>query len=112
MTGGGPELQDDPAEVEALTVGDLAVGEVDVSARPVDHGGARQGGQFQVAGEEVGVHVGFDHVLDPQTGRGGVVEVLPHVSPRVDHGRPPGGLIPDQVRSLRQAAEVMLRESH
>jgi hypothetical protein len=97
---GGPELQDDPAQVEALTVSYLAVGEANVSAGPVDHGGASGVRQLQVAGQEIGVHVGLDHVLDPQSGRGGVAEVLRDVSPGVDHRGPPGGLIPDQVRRL------------
>ncbi len=65
-----------------------------------------------MTGEEVGVNVGFDHMLDPQPGRGGVVEVLPYVPPGVDHGSPPGGLVPDQVSGLRQAAEVILGEPH
>jgi hypothetical protein len=97
----GPELQADPPQVQPLAVGDLAVREADVSARSVDHGGAGRRGQLQVTRQEVGVHVGFDHVLDPESGRGGGLEVLPDISPGIDHRRPPGGLVPDQVRGLR-----------
>ena len=109
---GGPELQADLAELDALAVGDLAVREVQVRGLPVDDGGAGCGGQLQVPGEEVGVHVGFDDVVDAQPAGGRVVQVLLDVSPGVHHGRPPGGLVADQVRSLRQAVEVVLDESH
>jgi hypothetical protein len=112
VPGGGPELQADLAELDALAVGHLAVREVHVRGLAVDDGGAGRGGQLQVPGQEIGVHVGLDDVVDAQPAGGRVVQVVLDVPPGVHHGRAPGGLVADQVGSLGQAVEVVLDEFH
>ena len=112
MTRSGPKLQADSAELEALAIGDCAVRKAHIGGGSVDDGGAGGCRELQVAGQEVGVHVGLDHVFDTQSCRVCVVEVLPDVSPRVNHDGPPSGLVPDQIGGLRQAVEVVLNESH
>jgi hypothetical protein len=88
------------------------VGEVNIGACPVDDRSAGGQRQLQVPGEEVGVQVGLDHQLDAQPRSRRVVQVLLDVAARVDHDRPPGGFVPDQVGRLRHAVEVVLDELH
>ena len=62
--------------------------------------------------EEVGVEVGLDHPLDPQTPLGGLVQVDADVPAGIDDDRPPGGLVADQVGGVRQAGQVVLGQDH
>jgi hypothetical protein len=61
---------------------------------------AGRGGELEVTRQEVGMAVGLDDPLDPQTVRRGVVQVGRDVPVRVDHDRPARGLVADQVRQL------------
>ena len=70
------------------------------------------GRQLQVTGQEVGVDVRFDDPLDLQAVLGGFAQVLVDVAARVDDHGTSGALIPDQIRPLRQAVQVVLRENH
>jgi hypothetical protein len=63
-------------------------------------------------GDEVRVHVGQEHVLDPAAELLGVIEVLLDVTLRVDDRGAASHLIGDQVGGVRQAAEVVLLEDH
>ena len=63
-------------------------------------------------GEEVGVEVGVDHSHDRQAVLLRVSEVLRDIAPRVNDHCLPRRLVADQVRSMRQAVEVVLGEVH
>ena len=110
--GGGPELQAHLTELDTLAVAHLAVREVHVRGLPVDDGGAGRGGQLQVPGEKIGMHVRLDDVVDAQPAGGRVIQVILDVPPGIHHGRVPGGLVADQIGSLGQAFEVVLDEFH
>jgi hypothetical protein len=83
-----------------------------MSARPKADFGAACGRHLQVAGEEVGVEVGFDDGVDDEAAGSGVLEIPRDVALRVDDDRPSGGLVTDQVGGVRQAAEEVLLEDH
>ena len=102
----------DVAERDALAVGQLARRELGLGDRREADLGAGGRGQFEVAGQEVGVEVGLEHQLDGETGGRGVAHVLVDVAARVDDDGSAGGLVADQVRGLREAVEVVLGELH
>jgi hypothetical protein len=62
--------------------------------------------------EEVGVEVGLDDVLDPKSRCCGVEQVAVYVSLGIDNQGSTAGLVPDEIRRLRQAVQVVLREEH
>jgi hypothetical protein len=68
--------------------------------------------QLEVAGDEVGVHVGEKHVADRATERVGVGEVLIDVTLRIDHGGDAPHLIDNQVGGVRKTPEVVLLEDY
>ena len=65
-----------------------------------------------MAGHEVRVEVGQDDVLDREAIPRCVVDVLADVPTRVDDDGGARPLVADQVRGLRQTAEVVLLEDH
>jgi hypothetical protein len=65
-----------------------------------------------VAGEEIGMDVRFDDPLDLQSVFSSFGQVHVDIAPRVYDNRPSGALIPDEIRPLRQAIQVVLREDH
>src|SRR5205807_7310042 len=68
-------------------------------------------GQLDVAGDKVGMKMGLDDVADAQAGRRRVREILLHVAARVDNRSL--AIIPaDQIRSVRQATEIVWLEEH
>ncbi len=109
---GRHDLQHDLAEHDALAVGQRPAGVLGRGALAVADPRPGRGRELEVPGQEVGVEVGVDHAHDLQAVLGGVRQVLRHVAPRVHDHRLPGGLVPDEVRRLRQAVEVVLLEAH
>ena len=112
VTGRGQDLQRHLPKAEALAVVQRLDGEADIGAGPVGDDRAGLIGQLQVAADEVGVHVGLDHPLDPQPPSRGLIEIDAHIPAGIDDHRPPGGLVPDQVGRMRQAGQVMLGQDH
>jgi len=68
--------------------------------------------QFQVAGDEIGVEVRKKHMADLEPEFLGVGQVLLDVALGIDHDRGGAGLIAQQVRSVGEAAEVVLFQNH
>src|SRR5690606_10583961 len=60
----------------------------------------------------VGVEVRLEHQLDGEAEGVSVGEVLGDVALRVDHDRPAGRFVADQVGRMREALEVVLLEDH
>jgi hypothetical protein len=106
------ELQRHVAERIALAVVDSHRLELGLGDRRVDDLRAGRLRQFEVAGQEVGVEVGLDGQFDGEAELRGVGEVLGHVALRVDDDGPPGRLVNDQVRGVRQTLQVVLDELH
>jgi hypothetical protein len=67
-------------------------------------------GELSVSADEVGVQVCLDHVTDLELLRGGFVDVLVHVTSRIDDDR--FALRADQVRRVCETTEVELLEVH
>ncbi len=65
-----------------------------------------------MTGDEIGVEMGEEHVLDRAPRLRGVLEILLDVPLRIDDRRAPVRLIGDEVRRMREAAEVVLLEDH
>jgi hypothetical protein len=63
-------------------------------------------------GDKIRMKVRQDHVLDLERVLGGKRNVLVGVSLRVNDGRCPPGLVPNQVGSVRQARQIELFEDH
>ena len=68
--------------------------------------------ELEVAGDEVGVHVGQEHLSDRAPELVGVGDVLLDVALRIDHGRVASYLVGDQVGGVRETAEVVLLVDH
>lgn len=109
---GFEDLELDVAEGDAFAVDQLVDGVFGLGALPVADPGAGPVGEFQVAGEEVGVEVGVDDRLDGETVFGGVGEVFGDVAARVDDDGLAGAFVGDHVRRLGEAVEVVLGEEH
>ena len=112
VPGGVPELERHLAQGVALAVVDTCELELGLGDRGVDDLRAGRLRQFQVPGQEVGVEVGLDDQFDGEAELLGVGEVLGHVALRVDDDGPPGRLVTDQVRRMRQTVQVVLNELH
>ena len=112
VTRRGEDLEGDLAEHEPLPVVQRLDRELDVGALAVGDDGAGRRGQLEVAAEEVGVDVGLDHPLDRQPLGGCLLEVHVDVAPRIDDHGATRRLVTDQVRGVREARQVVLREDH
>jgi hypothetical protein len=112
VSGSVAELQLDIAQRVTLAVLDRGEVVFRLGHRGIDDPGTGGLGQLQVPGQEVGVEVGLDDQLDGHAGGLGIGDVLADVPLRVDHHRPLSGLIPDQIRRVRQAVQVVLIEQH
>ena len=106
------DLEGDVTEGEALAVSQRLHREVGAGLVAVGDHRAGGCGQLEVSGQEVGVEVGLDHALDAQPVGPGVGEVPADVALRIDHHRPPGGGVTDEVAVERKAGEVVLAEVH
>ncbi len=78
--------------------------------RPEINGGAGEGREFRVAGYEIRVQVGLDHVLDAQSVFHRVFDVDAHVALRVDHGG--DAFRTNYVGGMRETSEIELLEVH
>jgi hypothetical protein len=86
------------------------VRELRASPRPDVDSGAGAGGQFAVAGDEIGMQVGLDHMLDAQAVLARGFQVDFDVALRVDHRR--HAFRAGHVRGVRQATEIELFKVH
>src|SRR5262249_28062508 len=68
--------------------------------------------QLQVTGDEVGVEVRQEHMLDLKPVLGGERQVLIDVALRIDDGRDLRLLVSDEIRRVRKAIQVELLEDH
>ena len=110
MAGRFQEAQDAVAEADFVAIVDRDVRKLGARLRAQVDGGAGEGGQFGVAGDEIGVQVGLDHVLDAEPVFDRVFDVDADVALRVDHRGDASGT--DHVGRMRQASEIELLEVH
>ena len=68
--------------------------------------------ELDVAGDEVGMEVGEEHVLDRVAPGRGVFQILVDVPLRIDHGRRLRLLVGDHVGGVGQAGQVVLLDLH
>ena len=68
--------------------------------------------QFEMPGDEIGVEMGEEDVLDGEGVFGGEGEVLIDVALRIDNGGGAGCLVANEVGSVRQARQIELLEDH
>ena len=106
------DLEHDIAERDAFAVFELARLEFGLGDRGVGDLGAGGLGELEVTRQEVGMEVRLDDEFDRQARRSRITHVLVDVAAGVDDNRSAGGFIGDQVRGLREAVEVVLRELH
>ncbi len=77
----------------------------------MDHG-ADAVAQLQMAGDEVGVEVGQEHMADLAAGPFGRLQIATDVALRVHHRSNSAALVRDEVRRVGEAAEIVLVEDH
>ncbi len=111
MAGCFENLQAEVREVESIAVLRRLEGVLRLRARAEVDGGAAAVAEFEVAGDEVGVKVGEEDVADFEPELRGVGEVLVDVALRVDDDGRGSGFVADEVRSVRETAEVILFEN-
>jgi hypothetical protein len=112
VAGRRQELERDLAEAEPLPVVKRLDGKLDGRIGAIADDGAGAVGQFKVAAQEVGVEVGLDDPLDHQPLARRLVEVDADIAARIHHHRPAGRLVADEIRRVREAAQVVLGEDH
>ncbi len=112
MPGRLEHLEPDPPELDRLPVGERGEGVLGLGPRAQEDLGADPVAELQVAGEEVGVEVREEDMLDPAAHGLGVCEVLVDVALRVDHRRHARRSRRRQVGGVRQTAKVVLLENH
>jgi hypothetical protein len=106
------DLEDDVTEFDPFAVGKLAYIELSLGDRRVGDLGTSGRCQFEVARQEVSMEVRFDDELDGEAGCGRIADVFGDVTAWVDNDGSAACLVTDQVRGLREAVEVVLREDH
>ena len=74
--------------------------------------GAGAVSEFDVAGQEVGVEVGKEDVLDVPAGGLGVLEILVNVALGIDDGGGLGAFVGDDVGGVGEASQVVLFDDH
>ena len=97
-------------EADLLAVAHRAVREGRAGLLAEDDRGARPRRELPVAAHEVRVEVRLDDPLDREALRARLVHVLVDVAPRVHDGG--FAAVADQVRRVRETAEVELLEIH
>ena len=110
MAGSFEEAQAALAEGDLVAIVDGDVREPGCGAGAHVDLGAGAGGQLAVAGDEVGMQMGFDDVLDLEVVLAGGVEVDFDVALGIDDGGDAFGT--QHVGGVGQAAEVELLEVH
>ncbi len=98
-----PELQNIPIAKSSKCVGCLR-------GRPQADRGAGAIAQFKMPGNEIGVQMRQEHVLDRQPILAGKRNVLVRVALRINNDGGTRLLIPNDVRRMRQAWQVELLE--
>src|ERR1700719_1732552 len=68
--------------------------------------------QLQMPGDEIGVQMGQKYVFDLESVLSSKRNVLVGIALGVDDGSRRGGLVTDNVRSVRQAREIKLLKEH
>ena len=68
--------------------------------------------ELDVTGDEVGVEMRQQHVLDAQPALGRKGDVLIDVPLRIHDGRDAGGLVADEIRRVREARQIELVQHH
>jgi hypothetical protein len=68
--------------------------------------------QLQMAGQEVGVEVGQEHVFDLKPELFSILHILIDVALRIDDSRRSRLFVTDQVRGMGQASQVVLLQNH
>ena len=101
VAGGRPGLERHLPEREVLAVRQGLDGELRPGSLAVADDGSGGGGDFEVAGEEIGVEVRFDDPLDVQACGLGVGQVLRDVALWVDDDGPAGRLVANEVAEQR-----------
>jgi hypothetical protein len=98
------------AESDLVALADRYVREPRASPRANVDFGAGAGGQFAVAGNEIGMQMGFDYMLDAQAVPARGFQVDFDVTLRVDDRRYAFGA--NHIRGMRQAPEIELFKVH
>ena len=106
VAGGLQEAKHAAAELEGVAVLDGGAGECCAGAGADIDGGAGALSELAVAGDEVGVEMGLDDVLDLETEAGGGFDIDIDVALGVDNGG--DTFRTDQVGGVREAAKVEL----
>ena len=110
MAGGVEEVEAGVAELEGVAVFDGGVGEGRVGVFAEIDAGAGALGELVMAGDEVGVEMGLDDVLDLEVLFAGVVDVEVDVALGVDDGGDAFG--GDEVGGVGEAAEKELFDEY
>lgn len=68
--------------------------------------------QLKVAGDEIGIEMGQEDVLDSQIVFGGECEIAVHLTLRIDDGRDAVLAVADDLGGMGEAIEIKLFEDH
>ena len=112
MAGGFEDLQAQSRELERIAVVHGHEGVFRLGAGAEMDGRAATVAQLQMAGDEVGMKMGEKDVADLEAEFFGIGQVLLDVALRIDDDGGRTGLVSEQVRSVGQAAQVVLLQNH
>ena len=112
MAGSFQNFQADFAEFNSLSIFQRREGVFRFCSSAEINFGADAIAEFEMAGDEVGVEMGEEDVLDLEFVFGGEGEVLIDVALRIDDGGFAGWFVADEVGGVGEAAEIELFEDH
>ncbi len=104
--------QPESGKVERIAVFHRNEGVLRLGSRPEVDGCAATVTQFQMAGEEVGMKVCQEDVADLEAEFLGVGEIMLDIALRIYNDGRGTGFISQEIRSVGQAAEIVLFQHH
>jgi len=108
VTGSFERFETDAAEFDDVAVVKWSEGVIGTGSGAEIDGSADAGAEFEMAGEEIGVEMGEEDVLDGEGVLGSEGAVLVDITLRIDDGGGAGGLISDEIVSVNEARKIEL----
>jgi len=110
VAGGFEDLESDLAEVEAVAVAEWGERVLGFGGGTEADSGADAVAELEMAGDEIGVQVGEEDVLDGEVVLGGEGEVLVDVALGINDDGGGGGFVADEIGRVGETGEVELME--
>src|SRR5215469_11825470 len=106
------DLQAQARELERIAVFHRGEGVLGLRAGAESNRGTAAVAQLQMPGDEIGMEMREEDVADGEAELCGVGQVLLDIALRINDDRSSAGLVSDEIRCVREAAQVVLLQNH